>query len=115
MPRGFDHFDHLGVAIDARFPDVAILIGKGVVRVVALGRLRVRRDDAIDLHSGHARLVTDGAEDGFQRAKSVFLAARDRSGIGQVRCRRVQPHELRRHGTSGNIEDVHAIRLSTRG
>src|SRR3546814_8357769 len=58
-----------------------------------------------DLRVRAARgFVEHGLEHGLAGAIDLRLAFRDRTCVGEVAGRRVQPHELRRHGAAGNVE-----------
>src|SRR3546814_2317290 len=62
-------------------------------------------DNAVDGDGGDALAIGDGAEHRLQGTEGIFLAARDGAGIGEVRGRSVEAHQLGGHGPAGDVED----------
>src|SRR3546814_9547746 len=87
--------------------DIARLVGQRMAGIIALHRRCGAGDDLVHLHRrvrAARGFVEHGLEHGLAGAIDLRLAFRDRTCVGEVAGRRVQPHELRRHGAAGNVE-----------
>src|SRR6185436_1392219 len=112
--RGGDHVDHLLDHVDRRRVHVAVGVGEGIARFVALRRRRLRFVDAADAHRGavvgvlaeraRLQLRAHRLEDGVARLVDLVGIAAHALGIGEIAGGGVQAHRLRRHARSRDFK-----------